>query len=149
MGKFPSSFLIDTDIFIDYLNGVSTVKNFLDSPGHKIYYSMVTRKELLRKPGLSSIERGRIERLLAKHRLIPVDNQIAEKFSQLLSPYTGQGIRKADALIAATAWVKKLPLVTRNIKHYQFINEIDLVKISSSTSHQPQHLSNGRKPKVF
>lgn len=129
MGKFPSSFLIDTDIFIDYLNGVSAVKSLLDSPGYKIYYSMVTRKELLRKPGLSSVERSRIEKLLAKHRLIPINNQIAKKFSQLLAQYARQGIRKADALVAATAWVKELPLVTRNIKHYQFISEIDLVKI--------------------
>jgi predicted nucleic acid-binding protein len=31
-----------------------------------------------------------------------------------------------DALVAATAWVKQLSLVTRNRKHYEFIEEIEL-----------------------
>lgn len=68
-------------------------------------------------------------RLPSKHRLIPVGDEIAEKFSRLMAKYASQKIRKADALIAATCWAKKLPLVTRNVKHYRFIKEISLLEI--------------------
>jgi len=65
--------------------------------------------------------------LLLKHRLIPVDQRIAEKFSGLLNKYARHGLRNADALIAATAWSRKLRLLTRNTKHYRFISEITLI----------------------
>jgi predicted nucleic acid-binding protein len=38
-------------------------------------------------------------------------------------------LRVDDALIAATAWVKRLPLLTRNRKHYEFIAEITLMDL--------------------
>lgn len=126
MTKIPTSYLADTDIFIDYLNGIFSAKQLLDSPKSKVYYSAVTEKELFQKQGLSSTERRRIMTLLSKHRLIAVDDEIAEKFSRLMVKYGRQRIRKADALIAATSWAKKLPLFTRNVKHYRFIKEIRL-----------------------
>lgn len=128
MTRIPT-FLADTDIFIDYLNGKFSAKQLLDSAESKAYYAAVTRKELLQKQGLSSTERSRIATLLSKHRLIPVGDEIAEKFSRLMAKYASQKIRKADALIAATCWAKKLPLVTRNVKHYRFIKEISLLEI--------------------
>jgi predicted nucleic acid-binding protein len=120
-----NSLLVDTDILIDYLNGM--MRRILDSPGYRIYYSTVSKKELLAKPGLSSTEKRRIRMLLLKHRLILVDERIAELFSRLIKKYSNHGLRKADALVAATAWSRKLPLVTRNIRHYRFISEIRLI----------------------
>lgn len=127
MARRPASLLADTDIFIDYLNGVERMKTILDSPRHRVYYSAVTRKELLAKPGLPSTERRRIRMLLLKHRLIPVDEKIAERFSDLLEKYARHGLRNADALVAATAWSRALPLLSRNIRHYRFISEITLL----------------------
>jgi predicted nucleic acid-binding protein len=132
MTQIPSSFLVDTDIFIDYLNGIFSAKQLLDSIQSKVYYSAVTEKELFQKQGLSSTERRRIMNLVSKHRLIPMDNEIAEKFSRLMVKYASQNIRKADALIAATCWAKKLALATRNVKHYRFIKEIRLLEITKS-----------------
>jgi excisionase family DNA binding protein len=123
------SHLVDTDIFIDYLNGTERMQEALDSPQAKLYYSIVTKHELLKKPGLSATERRRIRLLLAKHRLIPLNAKIAQRFSFLLTKYEAQGLRKADALIAATAWFTKLPLLTRNLKHYRFISEIKLADL--------------------
>ena len=127
MTRRPTSLLVDTDILIDYLNGVEQMRAILDSPHHRVYYSMVTKKELLAKPGLSSTERHRIRMLLLKHRLIPVDEAIAERFSSLLMKYVDHGLRNADALVAATAWSRTLPLLTRNARHYRFISEITLI----------------------
>ena len=127
MARRPTSFLVDTDILIDYLNGVQRMREILDIPRYRVYYSAVTQKELLAKRGLSAAERQKIYTLLRHHRLIPVDNKIAERFSRLLTTYAGQDLRKADALVAATAWSQKLPLFTRNIKHYRFMSEITLL----------------------
>ena len=127
MARGQSSLLVDTDIFIDYLNGIERMRAVLDSRRYVIYYSAVTRKELLAKPGLSSTERHRIQMLLLKHRLIPIDQRIAERFSRLLNKYARHGLRNADALIAATAWSRKLRLLTRNTKHYRFISEITMI----------------------
>ncbi len=129
MAPSPTSLLVDTDIFIDYLNGIQRMRAILDSSRYRVYYSAVTRKELLAKPGLSSTERHRIQLLLLKHRLIPVDEKIAERFSRLLEKYADRGLRKADALVAATAWSRKLPVFTRNMKHYRFISEIALIDL--------------------
>jgi predicted nucleic acid-binding protein len=124
-----TSFLADTDIFIDYLNGVERMRRILDSTRYRVYYGMVTKKELLAKRNLSSTERRRIQMLLLKHRLIPLDEIIAARFSDLLAKDTTQGLRKADALVAATAWSQTLPLLTRNLRHYRFISEITLINL--------------------
>ena len=130
MAQRQTSFLVDTDIFIDYLNGVEQMRRILDSTRYRIYYGTVTKKELLAKRNLSSTERRRIQMLLLKHRLIPLDEVIAERFSFLLTKYTKQGLRKADALVAATAWSRTLPLLTRNVRHYRFISEITLINLA-------------------
>jgi predicted nucleic acid-binding protein len=126
VARRPRSLVADTDIFIDYLNGFERIRKILDSPLHRVYFAAITRKELLAKPRLSSTERRRVELLLLKHRLIPVDENIAENFSSLLQKYSRQGLRNSDALVAATAWSRNLPLFTRNIRHYRFISEITL-----------------------
>ena len=40
---------------------------------------------------------------------------------------------KEDALIAATAIVKRLPLITRNYKHYKKIKELILINAAEKS----------------
>jgi predicted nucleic acid-binding protein len=124
-----NALLIDTDIFIDYLKSIQPACALLGSPQFDIYYSSWTRKELLAKPGLRESERLEIEVLLGRFRMISVDDTIAEKYWMLLKKYESRGLRQADAIIAATAWQKNLPLLTRNQKHFRFINEIELAPV--------------------
>jgi predicted nucleic acid-binding protein len=124
-----TALLIDTDIFIDYLKSIQPACALLDSPQFDLYYSSWTRKELLAKPGLKDSERQEIEVLLAGFRMISVDDNIAEKYWMLLRRYESRGLRQADAIVAATAWQKRLPLLTRNQKHFRFISEIELAPV--------------------
>ena len=62
-------------------------------------------------------------------RVLNVDPVIAAAASELLQEYPNDPLRVNDALIAATAWTKKLPLLTRNRKHYEFITEIELANL--------------------
>jgi predicted nucleic acid-binding protein len=121
-----NALLIDTDIFIDYIKGVPAARVLLDSEQLDLYYSSWTRKELLAKPGLSDSERREIEDLLARLPMVAVDDGIAERYWLLLKKYEPRGLRQADAVIAATAWQRGLPLLTRNQKHFRLIAEIRL-----------------------
>lgn len=105
-----NALLIDTDIFIDYVKGIQPACALLDSTQFSLYYSSWTKKELLAKQGLKDRERRDIEELLGRFRLVPVDDAIAEKYWILLKKYESQGLRQADAIIAATAWQVNLPL---------------------------------------
>ena len=117
MAKVP--LLIDTDIFIDYFK-VGLLRQVFEGKEFEIYYSVVTKKELLSKSGLRESERQAILLTLKRYRLIPLDDRIARKYSEIRGRY--RTLEKADALIAATALVRKLPLVTRNIRHFQNID---------------------------
>ena len=127
------SYLLDTDILIDWLQGRSWTKEVISSRSVRLYCSAVTRKELLSKPGITSTERERILRLLNVVRVIQVDSVIAAAASELLQKYPNGPLRVNDALIAATAWTKRLPLLTRNRKHYEFITEIALADLPQTS----------------
>jgi hypothetical protein len=115
--------LIDTDIFIDYFNS-GHLNHLFDSNEFKVYFSVITKKELLSKGGLKEADRQAILHTLKKHRIINLDKKIALRYSELRQEYPS--LQKADALIAATALTKNLPLITRNNKHYKNIKHLIL-----------------------
>lgn len=115
--------LIDTDIFIDYFNH-GFFEEILENKKFTIYYSAVTKKELLEKKGLKDSEKQAILYVLRKHRIVNITADIAERYSSLLNEYPEMA--KEDSLIAATALHKKLPLLTRNWKHYRKIKGLVL-----------------------
>ena len=115
--------LIDTDIFIDYFNH-GFFEEILENKEFDIYYSAVTKKELLSKQGLKNSEKQAILYILKEHKIINLTADIANRYSGLLDEYPE--MEKEDALIAATALQKRLPLLTRNWKHYRKIKGLVL-----------------------
>ena len=121
--------LIDTDIFIDYLKGMPPAKAVFRSRDIDIYCSILTKKELLSKTGLKDSERKKIISILRDLKTISIDPDISLKYSDLLANYHDNRLQPPDAIIAATAWSKKLPLLTRNRRHFSYIEEIRLSPI--------------------
>ena len=117
------SVLVDTDVFIDYLN-TGRFSSVFDSSHFAVYYSIVTKKELLTKLGLREVERETIVAELSRCRLITLSDAITARYSSLRRQYPS--LDKADALIAATALVKRLPLVTRNKRHFRIVEDLPL-----------------------
>lgn len=117
------SLLLDTDIFIDYFN-TGRFHALFDSSRFTVYYSAITKKELLTKPGLRDNERASILAELAQCRLIALSDSITARYSDLRRRYPS--LEKGDALIAATALLKHLPLMTRNKRHFQMIPGLTL-----------------------
>lgn len=115
--------LVDTNIFIDFYNH-NLFKEFFQSSQFQIYYSLVTKKELLSKEGLSDKERQSIQRHLKKLRMILLEDQILKKYSELRKNYPSAD--KEDSLIAASAIVKNIPLLTQNLKHFRVFEELEI-----------------------
>ena len=79
--------LIDTDVFIDYFN-TGRHASILEDPTRRIYYSIVTRKELLAKEGLRDSERQAIVETLRGFRLVPINRAIAGRYSRVRTAAT-------------------------------------------------------------
>ena len=63
--------------------------------------------------------------------MLRIDNDIQNKYLFLINKYGDKPEARVDYLIAATAWSKRLPLLTRNKRHFQHIKEIILSPVYS------------------
>lgn len=118
--------LVDTGVFILWHRGDPQARYFLRNPVVEIYFAKITRKELL-PPAISEAERQKLVKLLSGFRQVNPEDEIATAYSNLLTQYLYLRDHLADALIAATAWSKNLPLVTTNVRHFRPIQEIEVV----------------------
>ena len=112
------SVLVDTDVFIDYFNS-GRFSSLFDSSRFTVYYSVVTKKELLSKPGLREAERQAILHELSQCRIVKLTEAITTRYFELRERHPS--LDKEDALIAASALVKSMPLVTRNKRHFRIV----------------------------
>jgi len=120
--------LVDTDILIAYLNR-RAYRTYLENPKTRIYYSAITKKELLSKQGLKAAERQAILTLLRRFRLIRIDQRVSNEYSRLRTIYPS--LERGDALVAASALVRKLPLLTRNLRHFRVVKELVLPPVNA------------------
>lgn len=84
---------------------------------------MIIGKELLTKPGLRGFRARGHQSDLRQYHLVPLSDSLTEK-SDLRRQHPS--LDKADALIAAIALVKRLPLVTRNKRHFRIVEDLHL-----------------------
>lgn len=123
--------LVDTDILIAYINR-RAYRSYLENPKNRIYYSAVTKKELLSKRGLRASERQAILTLLRRFRLIRIDQRVSNEYSRLRAAYSS--LTQSDALIAASALARKLPLLTQNLRHYRVVVGLVLLPVEAGRS---------------
>jgi predicted nucleic acid-binding protein len=79
--------------------------------------------ELYAAPHISTVQEQKIEALLAALAgVVSVDREVAGIAGRLLARYRrDRGLNVADALVAASAIYMEAPLVTRNTRHFDFI----------------------------
>ena len=118
--------LLDTNIIIRWHRGDRDARYCLRHTKTDWYYARITRKELLRPP-IRDAEKQELRALMATMRIINPDDEIAATYADLLQRYPYLRDHLADALIAATAWVKGLPVVTTNVRHFLPIEEIEVI----------------------
>lgn len=104
--------LFDTNILIDYLNGLKPAKEELDRYTDKAI-SLVTWMEVM--VGSTAATEPIIRGFLAGFTSLPIDEKVALLAVKLR---TSRKIKLPDAIILATAQVNNRILVTRNIKDF-------------------------------
>jgi predicted nucleic acid-binding protein len=84
----------------------------------------VTRIETLGYHRLSEIERAWLETTFERMRVLPLDDAVAARAIALRQ---ARKLGLADAIIAATALVHHLPLVTRNEEDFKHVTGLRVV----------------------
>ncbi len=120
--------LLDTDVLIDFLRGLTEAREFIASLPRDAAVSAVTVAEL--HVGVrEGAERQALDAMLATFRILPLDAETARQGGLLRRDYgKSHGVGLNDALIAATAQRNGLLLATLNIKHYPMLSAERLIQ---------------------
>lgn len=124
-------YLIDTNILIDHLRGDLKATAFLqqiEEGNAQAAVSVITEYELLASAKLKESDITKISALLELMPRLAITSQTVKIASRFHRNY---GTDMADALIAATAFMAKAVLITRNFKHFQNIRELHTQNLPS------------------
>jgi len=113
-----SRYLIDSNIIIYHLNAESIATNFLKDNLENLYILRLTFIEVL-SFDFTDEEKEQVIELLRKFEIIDTSDEIAIK---CVENRKLKKIKLADNIIASTAQVNDLTLVTRNIKDFNNLN---------------------------
>ncbi|MEK6899194.1 MAG: PIN domain-containing protein [Nanoarchaeota archaeon] len=117
--------VVDTSVFIDHLRGYKPANDFFISLDDKdLLFSALSEAELLSgKSCNDSEQRESILQFLKRWKKIDVTNPIAMMAGDLRRTYE---ITLSDAIIAATAIIYNMELLTRDISDFKGIKELKI-----------------------
>jgi predicted nucleic acid-binding protein len=119
------SYLIDSDILVDFFRQNASAMNYLDSLGDWSV-SIVTAMELI-AGAKNKQEAAGIETTLGAYRIFSLSEDIGNLGYNLMKSYAkSDGLETPDALIAATAIHEGLKLATTNRKHFENIGALEI-----------------------
>ena len=118
------SYLIDTNILIDYLRGKTEALAFLEDLDQRALISSMTVAELY--AGVrDGEERQRMEAFLRAFEVVPVTEAMAQQGGLYRREYgPSHGTDLIDAIIAAATREKKARLVTLNSRHFPMLSRV-------------------------
>lgn len=120
------SVVVDSSVLIDVLRDseAATVALERASADEFPHSSAVVMAEVL--IGMRAGEEGRTRELLEGVRWFPVDEAVAEEAGRLGREWrpSHSGIDAADFIVAATASILRLPVLTRNVKHFPMFPDL-------------------------
>lgn len=128
------SYLLDSDVIIDFLYKKDPNNILQKFEGENLSISVITKAEIwygiVKSTNYKKRSQDFIDLVeLLKVSTFAVDEPIIDKYVDLkiYLEKTGQKIADFDLLIAATAIIKNLQLVTRNKRHFSRIPNLRLV----------------------
>jgi len=120
--------LFDTNVLIRYLNGDAEIVDQLKAwrrEGRVFVISSITTAEVLSLKKLDKKDVQDIKSFLETFVSVPFDDSIAEMSAYCRRLY---GLEIPDAGIAATAILRRLPLITQD-QQFKKIREITVIEI--------------------
>jgi predicted nucleic acid-binding protein len=120
------TYLIDSDIMVDFTRGAAEAVDYLESLGGACRISAITALELI-AGARSQREVADLDILISIYEQIPPTEDVMRRAYYLMKTHAkSAGLRTLDAVIAATALEKGLTLATRNRKHFDMIEYLRL-----------------------
>lgn len=128
--KVMSNYLADTTVIIDHLRGNNKATVFLENFAPNI--SIVTMAELI-QGSRDRRDQNFVVKTCASLSELSIDKKISEKAITFMKEfYLSNGLQFLDAVIAATAILSRLILVTNNTKHFRFIHGLEVLSHSEA-----------------
>lgn len=121
--------LFDTDVLIDFSRGVEKAREKIKKfeVDYTLSISVITQLELMVGCENKS-EFKSLQNFLKRFEIIQPDKSISEKSVELFENYRlSHGVLIADMLIASTALVLEIPLISQNRKDFRFIEKLSLL----------------------
>lgn len=116
--------LIDTTVLIDLSRGDQIAADYVDNErkaGTALSISIVSAMELV-VGCRNNAEVAKAQKLLAKYSTLFISPLISQRAFDLIVTYTkSHGLQIPDALIAATALIEGLELMSDNDRHFRMI----------------------------
>lgn len=107
------SYLLDSVVLIDHLNGVAAATRFIERHGRELAVSAITRAEVLAGFDEADVPLG--VALLDSFRFLPMDAEVADEAARIRRQTR---LKLPDAIQAAFATRHGLKLATRNTKDF-------------------------------
>ena len=119
--------IVDTDVLIWYMRGNQKAYKVIDNLS-SFYISAITYMELVQgmrnKSELSELRKAL---RIWNTKILYLNEEITTKAMFYIERhYLSHSLEIADALIAATAALNALPLLTGNGKHYRIISDLQI-----------------------
>lgn len=126
-------YLLDTGLLIRHLRGEKSTVQLVRSLGkaNRLCISSMTRLEV--RAGMYMDEQAATDKLLSRFTNLDLDAAVADKAGEVVfrSRRANKLIAMPDAVIAATALVHNITLVTFNISDFRDIVNLSLHPLSS------------------
>ena len=127
MGALMARKLLDTTVLIDLSRGKIAAADFFDNErqaGTELFVSVVSAMEMI-VGCRNKAEVAKAEKQIADFQLVQLNPAMSQKAYDLVLTYNkSHGMMIPDALIAATALLESLELMSDNVRHFTMIPDL-------------------------
>jgi predicted nucleic acid-binding protein len=120
--------ILDSNILIYFVDpGYERLREYLEQQETELFASLISKLEVLGYHQLTIGNRLDLERLLGNMAILPISNSVIDKAIQLR-----QQRRRSlgDSIIAATALLYNLPVLTNNVADFSTIDGLQVISLA-------------------
>ena len=119
-------YLIDSDVPIDISRGNPAARDYIDNLPEGWAISQISALELI-VGARNNRDLSDLDAFLSAYVIVPLRGSVGSRAYELLKRYAkSHGLHVFDSLLAAIAIEEGLTLVTRNRRHFEMIDGLNL-----------------------